>query len=290
MTSQADGVLRIQPTQVPIDVDRRSAMPLYHQVYEQLAAAILDGTLAEGERFETELSLARRLGVSRLTIRRTLAELVSHGLLVRGRGTGTFVTYADERVARPLGVRGQVCNPGQPKTRTLRIEYPVTEAEVAVQLGLDAGTRLLYVERLWVSDGVGLAVMRNWLPPAGVSMRSLDLSAQGLYASLREHSMNPKSTETSIGARLPSSAEREMLGLGDNDPVLTVRGVTRDAAGCAVDYADHTVRADGRELDLTLSGQDGLDGSVTAPRHERHRTGGPVRPRTEGVSNSSLDP
>ena len=77
--------------QIPVTIDRSSPVPLYHQLYEQLSAAIETGRLKPGDAFENELALADRLQLSRPTVRRAIAELVSRGLLVRRRGVGTTV-------------------------------------------------------------------------------------------------------------------------------------------------------------------------------------------------------
>ena len=44
--------------QIPVTIDRTSPVPLYHQLSQQLAAAIDDGILKPGDPFENELSLA----------------------------------------------------------------------------------------------------------------------------------------------------------------------------------------------------------------------------------------
>ena len=76
---------------IPVTIDRGSPIPLYHQLAEQLTASIEDGRLKPGDPFENELALADRLDLSRPTVRRAIAELVSRGLLVRRRGVGTTV-------------------------------------------------------------------------------------------------------------------------------------------------------------------------------------------------------
>ena len=76
--------------QIPVTIDRSSPVPLYHQLYEQLSAAIETGRLKPGDAFENELALADRLQLSRPTVRRAIAELVSRGLLVRRRGVAGF--------------------------------------------------------------------------------------------------------------------------------------------------------------------------------------------------------
>ena len=84
---------------IPVIIDRSSPVPLYHQLSEQLTAAIADGTLKPGDPFENELALAERLDLSRPTVRRAIAELVTRGLLVRRRGVGTVVASEVKNLA-----------------------------------------------------------------------------------------------------------------------------------------------------------------------------------------------
>ena len=69
--------------QVPVTIDRNSPVPLYFQVSEQVARAIRTGALQPGDPLENEVMLAERLGMSRPTIRRSMADLVDRGLVVR---------------------------------------------------------------------------------------------------------------------------------------------------------------------------------------------------------------
>ena len=72
-------------------LDRASPVPLYFQVAEQFEKAIIDGTIAPGERIDNEIALAKELGLSRPTMRQALQVLVDKGMLVRKRGVGTQV-------------------------------------------------------------------------------------------------------------------------------------------------------------------------------------------------------
>ena len=84
--------------QLEVVIDRESPVPLYHQLAEQLTAAIDDGRLEPGDPFENEVALATRLSLSRPTVRRAIQEMVDQGLLVRRRGLGT--TVANRKVHR----------------------------------------------------------------------------------------------------------------------------------------------------------------------------------------------
>ena len=72
----------------------------------------LIGQLGIGDAIPSERQLCVDLGVSRLTVRAALDDLVREGLLVRKRGSGTFVspTLAAELLGRHNQCRGQCTN------------------------------------------------------------------------------------------------------------------------------------------------------------------------------------
>ncbi len=70
---------------------KRGAIPLYHQVEEELERRIQRGNWKPGDRIPTERALAEHYGVSRITVRRAVLDLVQKGLLYRVPGKGTFV-------------------------------------------------------------------------------------------------------------------------------------------------------------------------------------------------------
>lgn len=71
--------------------------PKYRDIRDDLESQILAGRWRAGAAFPSETELLRHYPVSRMTIVRSLQELVQAGYLVRHRGKGTFV--ADLRAA-----------------------------------------------------------------------------------------------------------------------------------------------------------------------------------------------
>src|SRR5437764_3936348 len=91
-----------------LQLEPTSDGPLYRQLGDALAGAIVDGMLAEGERLPSERDLALALGVSRTTVVTAYRALEARGL-VRGHvGRGTFVCAADEPTDAPFAWRGRV--------------------------------------------------------------------------------------------------------------------------------------------------------------------------------------
>jgi len=82
-----------------MELDHRSANPLYRQVAAELRRAIAEGETRPGERMPLAKDLAAVLGVNRNTVLRALAELREEGLLEYRRGRGITVAGSPERGA-----------------------------------------------------------------------------------------------------------------------------------------------------------------------------------------------
>lgn len=240
--------------QLPVSIDRNSPVPLYHQLAEQLAAAIDTGVLKPGDSFENELSLADRLELSRPTVRRAIVELVTRGLLVRRRGIGT--TVANEVIHRRnelTSLYDDLRDAGrQPSTEVLEFTTGVVNRRAAEVLGLEPEAGLAYLERLRSVEEGPLAILRNWLSPAWADLDREALADQGLYTLMRRRGVTPAVSHQTIGARPVEPAERKLLGLDRNDPVLTMTRRAYDAAGTPVEFGDHSYRYDRYSFDITI--------------------------------------
>lgn len=89
----------------------RKGRTLYSEVAEQLEALALARPLGEETMLPSEWELVERLGVSRGTLRRAIAELESSGLLWREAGRGTFVNPAARLRRVVWGRLAQVAKP-----------------------------------------------------------------------------------------------------------------------------------------------------------------------------------
>lgn len=244
--------------QLPLVVDRLSPVPLYHQLAEQFTTAIADGVIGPGDLFETELSLASRLRVSRPTVRRAIAELVDRGLLVRRRGVGT--TVANRVIHRRdelTSLHDDLLRRGQkPRTEVLEITENVRNAPAAAQLGLSAETPFLHLVRRRLAGRTPAALLNNYLPPAPAQVvlehGERALRARGLYDILRSSGIRPVIAHQVIGARRPVARERRLLDLVTGDPLLTMTRRAYDAQGDPVEFGDHCYRYDQYAFEVTV--------------------------------------
>src|SRR5580658_2028425 len=80
------GCLQLTPLQ------SESEVPLYRQLFEQIAAQIHSGKLARGERLAPTRELAGQLGLNRTTVSAAYEMLESQGLISGQVGRGSYVT------------------------------------------------------------------------------------------------------------------------------------------------------------------------------------------------------
>src|SRR5499427_10373402 len=116
--------------------------------------------LEVGQSIPAERQLTAQLGVSRLTIRAAIDDLVRDGHLDRRHGSGTYVT--EPKIAQPLTLtsfsddmrrRGMV-----PGSRTLELDTTPAGARLAHRLGVSPEARLVRVKRLRLADGQPMAM------------------------------------------------------------------------------------------------------------------------------------
>lgn len=75
-----------------MELARNTFEPLYYQIREDIREKISSNQYPPLSMIPSEAELCEIYGVSRVTVRRAVLDLVQEGLLTRGKGKGTFVT------------------------------------------------------------------------------------------------------------------------------------------------------------------------------------------------------
>jgi DNA-binding GntR family transcriptional regulator len=241
--------------EVQITLNRISPVPLYHQLAQQLVAAIESGLLPKGSFLDNELDLADQWEVSRPTVRRAIQDLVDTGLLVRRRGVGTQVV--SDQVRRPFTLTSLfddlAASGRSPVTSVEALRVESAGAEVAEALGIAVGADVMFVERLRSVGNQRLALMRNWLiAEVAVGIVAADLERTGLYALLRDRGVRPHSAAQRLGAVAADATEAARLGLPLGAPLVTMRRVMSDRSGRIVELGDHRYDAAHYSVELNV--------------------------------------
>ena len=215
----------------------------------ELAAGLPAGAPLPGER-----QLCVEHGVSRITVREAIGQLVSDGVLVRVRGKGTFVA---ERAARSrlhlasfsADMRRLGVAPGTVVLAVARAEPPPATRRV---LALAAGAQAWHVRRLRLADGQPMSVDDAWYPAQLLpGLDAEDLSGS-LYTLLAERWGCPVDrAEQTVRA---AEADREtglVLGVPAGRPLLVFDRVSY-SGGRPVEHAVSSYRGDRYEVQMTV--------------------------------------
>lgn len=139
-----------------------SQLPLYEQLMQHLRAAILTGQYEEGAQLPPESELCEQYGVSRITARRALLELVNEGLLERRQGKGTFVAPKKMtiRVMSLDGFAGFRRDQPGAEMRILKKEIRKPTAKEAAMLEIEEDVDVYELDRVLELEGIALSLDR----------------------------------------------------------------------------------------------------------------------------------
>ena len=242
------------PAAPQIRVDHSLPVPLYHQISEPLRKLITSGQLEPGTRLEDELSMAKRLGVSRPTARRALQNLVDLGLVIRKRAIGTIV--APKAIHRDLELNSlyeDLYRAGKkPSTKVLEYTITTPPAHVAISLGISEDQPVAYIRRLRFADNEPLAILTNYIPE-DIAPKPAELSEHGLYAAMKNNSVSTHTARQKISARKATQTEAELLKESRGAAVLTMERIGYDAEGRAIEYGAHIYRASLYSFTMSLN-------------------------------------
>jgi GntR family transcriptional regulator len=237
-------------------VDRGRPEPLYHQLETELRERILSGEWPPGTQIPTEQELGQRYGVSRITVRQAVRNLVDSGYLERGQGRGTFVRepvlVAGERGLRSFSeeMRALALQPG---ARVLDARKAPADGVVAEHLGLEVGAPVHRLRRLRTGDGRPIGLQTAHLPVArfpGLDERiagggSLYEVLASTYGVELDHAR-----ETFAVERLPADVA-ELLDVAAGEPAFHVERVAYDAEG-PFEYTVSLMRGDRYRIQWVL--------------------------------------
>jgi DNA-binding GntR family transcriptional regulator len=82
------------------------AEPQYKKVYLFIKRLILTGEYLDGELIPSENELSQQFGITRVTVRHALSQLVNEGYIRKWRGKGSVVTFREKKSLGVLGITG----------------------------------------------------------------------------------------------------------------------------------------------------------------------------------------
>ncbi|MHC1691920.1 MAG: GntR family transcriptional regulator [Sphaerochaetaceae bacterium] len=217
----------------------------YQAVFLEIQNKIISGYWPEDTMIPTELELCKAHGVSRITVRRALDELVQLGLIRRSRGKGSFVCgtkrYSEYR-------NGQISQDGvelnrKVSNRILEKQYFSASAELAqkFQPTIKAkGDGVFMIKVLRLIDDVPYALMSIFLPEAvGQRIGQMDV-AQASIIELYYQATGQRivTLHRTVSAIIPDATVCALLDMQPNTAHLWIKSIAclADDTPAAITY------------------------------------------------------
>lgn len=221
---------------------------MYVQIEEYLKNRILTDEFSVGTAIPSERILTDLLGVSRMTVRQAITNLVTEGLLYRERGRGTYVS--SPKVEQTLNgltsfTEDMIERKMTPSNKLVSFERVAPTVDIALGLGLNKDEEVFIVERIRYADDKPMAIERSYIPVVLAPELNKNALSGSFYNFIEKNSELEISHATqSMEAILVKKEDAELLQLKEPAPVLIIERKSYLTNGLPFEIVRSTYRAD----------------------------------------------
>lgn len=214
-----------------MDLDKKSQQPLYVQLMKEIKDLIQKGEYEAGDQIPTEIELSEIYQVSRITVRRTIEELCTQGVLVKCQGKGTFVE--EPKIYRKVEKENNMsfsescrANGRTPSSHVIACRFEEAEEWQSEFLKLTDDKRLYHIERLLSADNLPIIYEHIYIPAARVpNLQVGKLENGSLFRLLAEDYQITESAKgrSTIEVRTASKSIADYLNMNVGEPVMILK-------------------------------------------------------------------
>lgn len=226
-------------------------MAKYAEIAEDIRNGILSGQYNPNEQLPLEKEMCESYGVSRITIKKAVDELVIQGLIIKRRGSGTFVKAVGGDDVQELSMAKQFegfseSNKGKEVTSTIvKFEVIHPTEEIATKLKITSDDFVYYIIRARYADGEPYVLEYTYMPIGLIPGIKNDILTSSIYNYIEDKlKLKIKSAHRVIRAMLPNEQEQEWLKIESNFPILEVEQVGFLDNGQPFEYSKSHHRSD----------------------------------------------
>jgi len=148
---------------------RASGGPRYLQLRRHIEKGIQNGALPADNQLPAEREIAIATGLSRVTVRKAVETLVSDGLIIQRRGSGSFIAGTVPKVEQTLSHLSSFTEDMARRGLTVESKWLerglfMPSPQEVLSLGLGLNDSVARIARLRSADGMPMAIERASLP------------------------------------------------------------------------------------------------------------------------------
>ena len=236
-------------------IDHSSVIPLHIQVERLLRKVLKQPLYQEGKLLPKEIELAKRLGISRNTVRQATNKLEHENLLIRKKGVGTravkqtlstklnnWSSFSEEMHSKGVKFVNYKIN----------VEWINAEEEVAQALQIEAGREVLKMERLRGLDKGPFVYFISYFHPR-IGMTGKEDFSRHLYEILeKDYSTIPTISKEKINAIAANTQLAKLLDVKKGSPLLFRKRLVCDPGDRPIEYNIGYYRADSFTYEIDI--------------------------------------
>ena len=230
------------------ELDTTSIVPLYKQLKDLILKEIEEGRLKPNQKIPTELELSERYQISRMTVRKSLAQLVDEGILAKKQGKGTFVQEPKmtEDLSSPNSFTNLCKRNGKvPGGRTLKFILEEATDRDLKELKLEPGEQVIRVERLRLADNMPVMLENLYFPGHLKNILVENLDDTSLYQILHDkYGLVTGNSVMEFEISEANSYEAALMEIRAGSPLLLVREIVYDQYGQPLHRTKSLLRGD----------------------------------------------
>lgn len=232
---------------------------LHRQVFVVLRDEISRGVYAGNGALPKEEALCERFSVSRITVRRALADLVAVGLVERKHGLGTFLR-ANAQAPRANPNLSFIDSLHQSATYTdvkvLKVAKAVPPSNIASLLKLTAGEPALHAVRLRSIRGTPAMWTEAWVPAdIGSKVTAAALRKRALYLLLMDQGITFGRVVQEISALLADPNIAGLLKTEVGSPLIKLTRLMHDRDARPVQHLTALLPSDRSRILMDIPGE-----------------------------------
>ncbi|MFB4163217.1 GntR family transcriptional regulator [Alteribacillus sp. JSM 102045] len=199
---------------------------LYEKITDHILQKVKSGELKAEEKVPSENELAAAFGVSRMTARKAVDNLVSRGYLYKVHGKGTYVSNQKEKIKiyfdEMTGFHERAVSYNKTAyTVVIRFEKKDPSEWVRQKLNLSEG-EVYYIERLRFIDGRPVVFEISYMPVHIFPELTQEKVEVSKYDYLKELGHEILWSEKEFFAVMPDASIQQQLHINDRTPVFKV--------------------------------------------------------------------
>ncbi|KKO53879.1 GntR family transcriptional regulator [Paenibacillus sp. DMB20] len=218
---------------------RRNDKPLYVQLKNIIKDRILHGVYPLHENIPPEPQLEKEFGVSKITVRGAIQELVQEGYLEKGSGKGTKVirNTSGTKLSRLKRFTEVLVEEGH-QIQKVWLRSEIAENPEGSEPWRLFGKSCLKLERVYVLDQKPYIHYTHYLSADIGELELNELKVQSLYELLEERHISFGRLRDEFAVAVPPADVAEVLGVPPGAPLLKRSRYSCSEEGSAVEYSE----------------------------------------------------